>query len=62
MPTSAQDPERARLQRRQWLQTQAPEMRNESDWRGLLLGLGISIVTIGALIALIRVFIGAGAQ
>ena len=62
MPTSAQDPERARLQRRQWLQTQAPETLNESDWRGLLIGLACAIGTVLALIALIRVFIGAGVQ
>ena len=57
-PTYDSDPAKGRAYTRQWLKTQAPETLPESDWRGLLIGLGVAIGSIGALILLIRFFLG----
>ena len=56
MPTSLQDPEQARKQR---LQYPPPD---ESDWRGLLLGLALAISSIGLLVLVVRFTLGGGAQ
>ena len=55
-PTSLQDPERARKQR---LQYPPPD---ESDWRGLLLGLALAISSIGLLVVTVWLMLGGGAQ
>ena len=55
-PTSLQDPERARKQR-----LQHPPV-DESDWRGLLLGLALAIGSIGLLVLVVRLSLGGGAQ
>ena len=55
-PTSLQDPERARKQR---LQYPPPD---ESDWRGLLLGLALAIGSTGLLVATVWLMLGGGAQ
>ena len=60
MPTSEQDPARAKLQRAAIRDERRADFADdESDWRGLLLGLLLACSTIGLAILFIRLLLGA---
>ena len=54
MPTTEQDPERARLQR---AAMKPPEWTNESDWVGLLMGLAAVIGVIALIVGGLHVYL-----
>ena len=59
MPTTNQDPERARLQRAAIRDERRADFADdESDWRGLLLGLLLACSAIGLAVLFIRLLLG----
>ena len=59
MPTTNQDPERARLQRAAIRDERRADFADdESDWAGLLLGIALALSTISLTILAIRLTLG----
>ena len=59
MPTSEQDPQRAKLQRAAMRDERRADFADdESDWRGLLLGIALALSAIGLVILFIRLLLG----